>query len=234
MGGRKFQEAVAMKQYNRQIRVGLCVFVGCILLAGCSLQRAATPTPEQADIAQPEASTPTPTAVLIPGELDEPTEEIPPSPPTAGEIELRFTDPESQKECVATFPFEIVEQPGLRKIEGSGVLNCKFETQQCGEGVCINYHSEYYMDAGLSGVIHPASTDFPDGFLEAGLGGTFTMTQYWTDVPPESFVAFTKEHPSVFSGSDIIPLNFNFAEGATEEAGNPASQFPWVFRLHLR
>lgn len=211
----------------------MIVIVGWILLASCNLERASTPTPPQADFAQPEISTPTPTVVLLPGVPDQPTEEIPPSPPTSGEVELHFTDAMTQKECTAHFPFDIVEEAGQRKLSGSGILDCQCEIEQCGEGVCMMYHSEYYMDAGLSGIIHAGTTDFPDGFLEAGLGGTFSMTQYWTDVPPESFVAFTKEHPSVFSGSDIIPLNFNFAEGATEEVKNSAEALPWIFTLHL-
>jgi LysM repeat protein len=177
--------------------------------------------------------TPTPTTVLVLGESDVPPVETTLPPSTNGEIELRFTDPMSQEECEAHFLFDIVDEAGLRKIEGSGILDCHRQIEQCGDGVCLMYHSKYYMDAGVSGVIHDSSTDFPDGFLEASLAGTFTMTQYWSDYPPETVVLFTEEHPSVFSGSDIIPLNFNFTEGATEEVNNQAGQFPWVFTLHL-
>jgi len=98
---------------------------------------------------------------------------------------------------------------------------------------CLLYHSKHYLDASVAGVIHGSSTDFPDGFLEANLAGTYTLTQYWTNVPPESFVLYTEDHPSVFTGSDIIPLNFNFKEGATEELNNQSGEFPWVFTLHL-
>jgi hypothetical protein len=53
-----------------------------------------------------------------------------PLPSTNGEIELRFTDPMSQKECAAHFPFDIVEEAGLCKLSGGGVLDCHCEIEQ--------------------------------------------------------------------------------------------------------
>jgi hypothetical protein len=218
---------------KHNFRLILIVWVIAISITACNLERASSPTPTQADLRMPAGSTPTPTTVLILGEPDVPPVETTPPPPTRGELELRFTDPGTLKECVAHFPFVIVEENGQRKIDGSGVLDCKLEIEQCGEGVCILYHSTYFMDAVIPGVIHASTSDFPDGFLEVGMGGTFTMKQYWTNVPPESYVAFTEENPFELSTSDIIPLNFNFKEGATEEINNQAGQFPWIFTLHL-
>ena len=222
-----------MNHFSRQALMCLIVLAGVFLLTGCNLQRT-SPTSTAVDLTGPADSTPTPTRVLLPGVPDEPPVATTPPPPTGGELELHFTDAMTQKECTARFPFDIVEQGTLRRISGSALLDCQCEIEQCGDGVCLLYHSKHYLDAGVAGVIHGPTTDFPDGFLEADLGGTYTLTQYWTNVPPESFVLYTEEHPSVFTGSDIIPLNFNFKEGATEEINNEAGQFPWVFTLHLR
>ena len=223
-----------MKHNFRPILMSLIVFGMVISLTACNLERVPSPTPTQADVRMPADSTPTPTAVLILVEPPEPTGESTPPPPTSGELELRFTDVMTQKECVAHFPFDIVEGGQMRRISGSGILDCQCEIEQCGDGVCLMYHSKHYMDASVAGVIHGSTTDFPDGFLEASLAGTYTLTQYWTNVPPDSFVLYTEDNPSVFSGSDIIPLNFNFKEGATEEVNTPSGQFPWIFTLHLR
>ena len=226
-----------MKLFYRPILMSLSVLVGGFLLACCNLERVSSPTPTQADVLMPAdskaASTPTPTTVLILGESEVPPVETTPPPPTSGELELRFTDGMTQKECTARFPFDIVDAGTMRRISGSGILDCHQTVEQCGDGVCILYHSKHYLDASVVGVIHPATADFPDGFLEANLAGTYSLTQYWSDYPPDSVVVFTEEHPSVFTGSDILPLNFNLAEGATEEAGNESGTFPWVFTLHL-
>ena len=220
-----------MKHYFRHILMSLVLLAGGLLLASCNLQRESSPTPTRGELLKP--STPTPTTVLLPGVPDEPPVATTPPPPTSGELELHFTDAMTQKECSAHFPFDIVAEGGARILSGSGILDCQSEIEQCGEGVCLLYHSKHYLDASVAGIIHPATTDFPDGFLEANLAGTYTLTQYWTNVPPESFVLYTEDNPSVFTGSDIIQLNFNFAEGATEELNNQAGQFPWVFTLHL-
>jgi len=223
-----------MNHKIRYLSIFLIVCAGGFLLSCCSLERAATPTPTQAGGFIPADNTPTPTTVLIPGVPDEPTAGITPPPPTGGELELRFTDVMSQKECTAHFPFDIVEGGQMRRISGSGILDCHQTVEQCGEGVCLLYHSKHYLDASVAGVIHPATTDFPDGFLEATLAGTYSLTQYWSDYPPDAVVAFTEEHPSVFTGSDILPVNFNFAEGATDEIVTPSGEYPWVLTLHLR
>jgi hypothetical protein len=71
--------------------------------------------------------------------------------------------------------------------------------------------------------------------LNAGLAGKFSMKQYWTDIPPDAFMAFTEDNPAVFENSDILPLIFDFVEGATCEigGGGGAQTFPWKFTLHL-
>jgi len=222
-----------MKHHFRHILMSLIVFGVGISLAGCNLERVASPTPTLADFLMPYDSTPTPTTELILGEPEVPPTETTPPPPSSGELELKFTDAMTQKECTARFPFEIAEEGELRRISGSGILDCQSEIEQCGEGVCILYHSKHYLDASVAGILHAPTTDFPDGFLEASLAGTYSLTQYWTNVPPESVVLYTEDHPSVFTGSDILPLNFNFKDGATEELNNQAGQFPWVFTLHL-
>jgi hypothetical protein len=182
----------------------------------------------------PVTPTPTPTpAPLIPA-ADTPAPTDPPTRPTSGEIELRFTDPETQEECEAHFPFTINWGESRTLIDGSGVIDCAFSTQQCGEA-CVTYHSAYAADAGLSGELLPSSAKYPHGFLNAGLAGKFSMKQYWTDIPPDAFMAFTEDHPAVFENSDILPLIFDFVEGATCEMGGGAGgqTFPWKFTLHL-
>jgi hypothetical protein len=180
----------------------------------------ATPTPTPAPII-PAASTPVPTITATPR-------------PTRGEIELRFTDPETQAECEAHFPFIIDWGESRTTIDGGGVIDCAFDTQQCGEGVCLTYHSVYAADAGLSGELLASSGKYPHGFLNAGLAGKFSMKQYWTDIPPETTLPFTEDNPFVAENSDILPMVFDFVEGATCEIGGGGEQtFPWKFTLHL-
>jgi hypothetical protein len=166
---------------------------------------------------------------------DTPTPESTPPVLTKGEIELRFIDPVSQEECIAHFPFDILAEGEPRRISGSGIIDCSFAIQQCGERVCVTYHSEYDYDGDLSGVILDPSPSYPQGALEVGLAGTLTMKQYWTDIPPETVMAFTEDNPFEVSGSDIIPLLFHLVEGATQQVGNSSAPDaePWVFTLHL-
>ena len=163
-----------------------------------------------------------------------PTPTVSPTPrPTSGELELRFTDPETQEECEAHFPFTINWTEARTTIDGSGVIACAFATQQCGEA-CVTYHSAYDADCDLSGELLVSSADYPHGFLNVGLAGKFSMKQYWTDIPPGAFMAFTADNPAVFENSDILPLVFDFVEGATDEIGGGSAQtFPWKFTLHL-
>lgn len=155
--------------------------------------------------------------------------------PASGEIELRFTDPETQEECEAHFPFTIDWGESRTMIDGSGVIDCAFTTQQCGEGVCVTYHSTYAADAGLSSELLASSAKYPHGFLNVGLAGKFSMKQYWTDIPPGAFMAFTEDKPFIAENSDILTLIFDFVEGATCEVGGDGGgqTFPWKFTLHL-
>jgi hypothetical protein len=225
-----------MKPVFRQL-LSFVVLIGSISLA-CNLQ-GTSPTsianPTQVDVKPVQEATPTPTQDILPQVQDTPMIEITLPPPTLGEIELRFVDPGTLQECIAHFPFDILETGDVRKISGSGILDCAFEIEQCGEGVCVTYHSSYYMEGSLNGVIQTASSSYPDGALDAGLGGTFTMQQYWTDIPPETIMPFTEDNPFEVSGSDIIPLFFHFVEGATNEVKNDQvpDALPWVFTLHL-
>ncbi len=210
----------------------LCLLIGlAAALTACNSQAPVSPTP--IDALSPGIATPTDTpAALIP---EAPTPEPTTAPAWQHSLELRFTDPETQQECVTIFPFEVLED-AERSITGGGVIDCKFQTQQCGEGVCITYHSVYAMDADLRGFVRPATASYPDGMLEAYLSGTFSMTQYWTDIPPETVMAYTEDNPFVASSSDIIPLAIQYQDGATTELGGEggAAEYPWVFTLHLR
>jgi hypothetical protein len=149
-------------------------------------------------------------------------------------LEVRLTDPETQQECVGSVPFSIHwgENP---YIDGSGAYECAFEKQQCGEGVCILYHSAYALNFSLPGRIYPASSDYPDGSLEAGPALDFTMKQWWSDIPPETTMPFTEDNPFSVSVSDILSLFFSFEEGARAEIPNPnmPDAEPMVFVLHL-
>lgn len=222
-----------MKPFYRPILMLLVVIAGGFILSCCNLDRAASPTPTMAGLVKPIDSTPSPTTAMIPGEPDQPPAATTPPPPTSGEIELHFTDAMTQKDCEAHFPFNIITEDGQRKIDGTALLDCQCEIEQCGDGVCLLYHSKHYLDATLVGIIHGPTTDFPAGFLEASVAGTYTLTQYWSNVPPETFVLYTEDNPSVFTGSDIIPINFNFKEGAIEEISTPSGEYPWILTLHL-
>lgn len=225
----------------------MCLVIGlAAALLACSPQDPQIPTPDTPLIPQLATPTPTPDNPLSPPEVTPTptaTIQIPAAPtvqPTTASarqhsLELRFTDPETQQECVTIFPFEVLED-GERSISGGGVIDCKFEKQQCGEGVCVTYHSTYAMDAELRGFVRSATDSYPDGMLEAYLSGEFSMTQYWTDIPPETVMAYTEANPFEISSSDIIPLAFQYQDGATTELGGEggAAEYPWVFTLHLR
>ena len=218
---------------NRLFSAALFGIVALICLACAPAAQPATSAP----VIVPATSTPTLTPAPIIPAADTPIPTITPTPrPTGGEIELRFTDPETQEECLAHFPFTINWGESRTLIDGSGVIDCAFATQQCGEGVCVTYHSAYAANTDLSGELLASSAKYPHGFLNAGLAGKFSMTQYWSDIPPGAFMAFTEDNPAVFEGSDILPLIFDFVEGATCEIGGSGAggqTFPWKFTLHL-
>jgi hypothetical protein len=214
--------------------LGMLATIAILLCAACD---PVVPPATSIPAVVPATSTPTLTPAPIVPAADTPVPTITPTPrPTGGEIELRFTDPETQEECEAHFPFTIHWGESRTTIDGSGVIDCAFATQQCGEGACVTYHSAYAADAGLSGELQASSAKYPHGFLNAGLAGKFSMKQYWTDIPPGAFMAFTEDNPAVFEGSDILPLIFDFVEGATCEIGGSGAggqTFPWKFTLHL-
>ena len=194
-----------------------------------------TPTPTPASPVLPP-NTPTPTPAVVFPAADTPTPIASPTVrPASGEIELRFTDPETQEECEAHFPFTLDWAEARTTIEGSGVIDCAFDIQQCGDA-CVTYHSAYAADADLGGELLAGSAKYPHGFLNAGLAGKFSMKQYWTDIPPNAVVAFTEDKPFIAENSDILTLVFDFVEGATCEVGGGRAggqTFPWKFTLHL-
>ena len=218
---------------QRAIRFNLLILLAALSLS-CSLMQPGSPTATLVNPVSPQEATATTEPLL---QAPQATLEVTtPASPGQQEIELRFTDPGTLKECVTHFPFEILGQGNDRSISGSGVIDCTFEIQQCGEGVCVTYHSTYYMDVDIGGFVRESTPSYPDGALEVNLAGTFTMKQYWTDIPPETVMAYTEANPFEVSNSDIIPLFFQFVDGAIEEVGNTGSPdaFPWVFTLHLQ
>jgi hypothetical protein len=162
--------------------------------------------------------------------------EIPPEP-TGGELELHFTDPETNGQCSSTFPFTISNTDGHTTIHGSGAVDCENNRQQCGDGVCVTYNSWHYLDATIDGILEPATSDYPKGMLNvSALAETYIFRQYWTDIPEGAYMPFTADNPADFTASDqLMNLLFNFAEGATDEISNPGAEgaYPWVFTLHL-
>ncbi len=213
--------------------LGTLAVIVVVLCAGCD---PVPPPATSAPVIVPATSTPTPTPAPIIPAANTPVPTITSTPrPTRGEIELRFTDPETQGECEAHFPFNINWGESRTMIDGSGVIDCAFAKQQCGEGVCVTYHSVYAADGGLSGELLASSAKYPHGFLNTGLAGKFSMKQYWTDIPPETTMPFTEANPFVAENSDILPLIFDFVEGATCEVGGGGGgqTFPWKFTLHL-
>jgi len=215
---------------KKRCSISFLLAILVIIILACTLLPRGVPTKE--DTVTINVATETPD-VILPG-VDPNRQPTLFDVPVVKEIELRFTDPLTQGECVTQFPFDELEEAGTRKISGGGVIDCKFEIEQCGE-VCVMYHSEYFMNAGLSGIISDPSVGYPDGSLQAGLTGLFEMKQYWTDIPPETFMAYTEDNPAVFSSSDIITLFFEYKNGAVMELKNDLNTdaLPWVFTLHL-
>ena len=156
-----------------------------------------------------------------------------PEKPTHGGLEVRFTDPETQEECVGRLPFTMSWEPF--NIDGGAAYQCEFEIQQCGDGVCVMYHSAYDMDFTLAGEFFGPNSDHPSGSLHMAPALTSTMKQWWSDIPPETVMAFTEDNPFVIEGSDILTLFFDFWEGARAEIHNPNNPDapPMVFILHL-
>ena len=231
---------------NRPFR---CAWIGLIAtfaiwgLLGCNVLQ---PRPPEAPVppvlvataaADPAVAPATATATatpLVPAASTATPEPGPTPLPAGGEIALRFTDPETQGECAASFPFTFDWAAEPPTIDGPAAFSCAFQAVQCGEGVCVTYHSRYELPDGvLHGVLHPAGTDHPNGTLEATLAGTFIMIQYWTDVPPEAIMPYTEDNPFVVENADILPLLFDFADGATAEIGPVGSPHAWRFTLHL-
>ena len=203
-----------MRPILRFTLISLVLLAAGSLLSGCSLPQV-IPTTESATEPWEEIT------------------EIPPEP-TAGELELRFTDPETNGQCSTTFPFTIDNTDGHISIHGSGVVDCENHIQQCGDA-CVTYNSWHYLDAMIDGTLEPATTDYPHGLLHViALAETYIFRQYWTDIPPEAYMPFTADNPADFTASDtMMDLLFDFAEGATDEISNPGGAFPWVFTLHL-
>jgi hypothetical protein len=178
-----------------------------------------------------QTATPTPTMAILPAA---PTATLAPEKPTHGELEVRFTDPETQGECVGRLPFTMSWGEPF-SLDGGGAYQCAFEIQQCGDGVCIMYHSAYDMDFTLAGEFFDPNSDHPSGSLHMAPALTSTMKQWWSDIPPETVMAFTEDNPFVIEGTDILDLFFDFREGARAEIHNPNNPdaAPMVFILHL-
>ncbi len=233
---------------NRPLRyawIGLIAIVGWGVLGCSTLQPrpperpvppvfvpTEAPNPAIPDATATATATPTPP---LPAAATA-TPEMPPTPlPAGGDIELRFTDPETRGECVARFSFGFDWGAEPATMDGPAAFSCAFEVVQCGDGVCVTYHSRYELPDGvLRGVLHPAGTGHPNGTLDVTLAGAFKMIQYWTDVPPETIMPFTEDNPFVVENADILPLLFDFADGATAEIGAVGSPEAWCFTLHLR
>jgi len=209
-------------------RVSLYTLAGMHVMfaLSCNLSQPYSPDEPPAD----QQSAPTDTLSPVLGVPDATLPAATPESSTGAEIELRFTDAETQQECVTVFPVEFTSNGDSQTFSSSQDIDCRFEIQQCSEGVCVTYHSEYLMDATMTGTVLQATSSYPDGALDANLSGTFTMRQYWTDIPPETIMAFTADSPFEVTSSDIIPLFFGLVDGYTVSLGNPDA--PWEAVLH--
>ncbi len=219
-----------MHNFRSHIHLLLVTIVLGSILSGCSMLSSGSRNAGELSVKDTPTLTPTP----IPQGSNSPESGKTPALPSQGEIELRFIDPISQEECTAHFPFQIAYDADIT-ITGSGIIDCEISVQQCGDGACMTYHSSYDYEGTLTGVVQPSSKSYPEGALDAGLAGTLTMKQYWTDFPPDAIVLFTEDQPFEATATDIIPLFFHFVEGATQEIQNgtvPNAQ-PWIFTLHL-
>ena len=226
-----------MKYHLKSINFLVVLFASLILVACGEANQPAVQATDDSSTSTPssplspaQTATPTPTVAILPAA---PSATPVPDKPTRGEMEVRFTDPETQGECVGRLPFTMRWEPFT--IDGGAAYQCAFEIQQCGDGVCIMYHSDYDMDFTLAGEFFGSTSDHPSGSLHMAPALTSTMKQWWSDIPPETIMAFTEDNPFVIEGSDILDLFFDFWEGARAEIHNPNNPDapPMVFILHL-
>jgi len=173
----------------------------------------ATHTPTPAPL--PVQATPSPTEVRS----------------TGGLLEVRFPfdiagegEALSLEYCAGTLPFKLLTDGPDPQVEGEGTLHCEFTDTPSGSPV--TFHTSYDWEIRLTGALWPATADYPDGFLDAQVEIRGSMAMYYTGWPDETSnpcPAGSPCRPPLDGG--IFPAPFNYADGATVEAG-------WVFVLH--
>lgn len=83
------------------------------------------------------------------------------------------------------------------------------------------------MDGSFNGELLPPTRDYPNGWLDAYLTIDGTITQYYTDYPPEAYNPCPDSDPCRSPISEVIPLPFSYEEGSK-------ITIPWRFILHLQ
>jgi len=229
-----------------QLKLFTFIFLG-LTLAGCGLSDS-TLTPTSLEIQSPQQElTPTSpqpdqdlevniqaTMTSTPKPLIEPSEEIPP-PVKGGEIEIRIpfdiynpsaeASGNSTSECVNTLPFKIGKQDERVLVEGEGRIECEFIDTPKDQP--ITYHISLGLDASFDGEQLSPTTDYPKGWLDAYLTIDGTITQFYTDYPPEAPNPCPESDPCQSPSSEVIPLPFHYEEGSEVTV-------PWHFILHLQ
>jgi hypothetical protein len=142
------QQEVKMRNSLTQQRFLIRLIIIGSLISACSLLPSGSPNPGNSDGKIAAEPTPTPTPEAVFQTEDTPEVKYTPEIPDQGEIELNFIDPLSQEKCTAHFPFKI-SHGEQNLISGSGIIDCAFAVQQCGDGVCVTYHSIYKYDGVL-------------------------------------------------------------------------------------
>jgi hypothetical protein len=171
------------------------------------------------------SSTPTPTSSLLLGTNTQTPE---PAKPTGGTIEVRTPNTINETtECVNFIPFRLESDDARTMCRGEGRIECVFEGKPIGgEGSPVVYHVILEYDTVVNGELLPATPDRPEGWLDAYLTVDGTITQYYTDYPPQATNPCPESSPCRTPTSDVIPLPFAFEEGSTISV-------PWAFILHL-
>jgi len=189
------------------------------------LPAAEQPPTEPAATRPAPSPTPTPTPSVLPGAI---TQTPSPPEPGGGTIEVRTPNTINMStECVNSIPFRLEGDGGRTMSRGEGRIECAFEGKPIGgEGSPIVYHVLLEFDAVLDGELLPATPDRPHGWLDAFLKLDGTITQYYTDYPPQATNPCPQSSPCRTPTSDLFPLPFAFEEGSTITE-------PWTFILHL-
>lgn len=158
---------------------------------------------------------------------DEATPETPPWRSGSIEIIIPYwigpegSEPINPPTCVTELPFTLRAEEMRQLVSGSSPTACGFVS----EGLPYTIKAEFALEATLEGKVLPATTDFPEGWLDAQIWFEGDIKQVWENSPGASSPC-TAAIPCTAPGSRHFPLPFPLKEGASLSPS-------WTFVLHL-